>query len=392
MMVENPQRLIRLELDLWYRGDEDFREASLGYAEDIMEDVGGRVLDFVTIPEIKYQAALVELSGAQALRLRSLEGPLATADRVMRVRPQSLYRSEPYEAGDVLTTDRQPLTAPDNRPPVAALLDGYPVENHMLLRNRLRVSEVDVRAIDVPVGRRKHGTSMASLIVHGDLGDDTTPIERTLQVVPVLGAPQDLAEECTPQDKLPLGLVYRAVLAMVEGLDGEAAAARNVVIINHSICDREAPFAQRASYWAKLLDHLSHEYRLLFVVSAGNSNEPFLIDTYADVADFEAADPVERQVALLRAIEQRKGKRIILSPAETMNGLTIGAVHGDSSAGTPPGLVDPFDTVSGVTNITSSWGLGINRAMKPDLIELGGRQLARSGGGPRSCVKLGGRT
>jgi hypothetical protein len=168
------------------------------------------------------------------------------------------------------------------------------------------------------------------------------------------------------------------VTALMEGIDGKPAQGEGIVVINHSVCDSEAPYAQRPTYWAKLLDYLAHEYRLLFVVSAGNSNEPFAIDAYDEVADFNDADPDERQIAILSSVEKAKGMRAILSPAETMNGLTVGAVHGHDSAGTcPPGLIEPYDPVSGVTNLASSLGLGINRAIKPDLIEIGGRQIIR---------------
>ncbi|WP_189637156.1 MULTISPECIES: S8 family serine peptidase [unclassified Rhizobium] len=378
MMRKFPDRPIRLELDLWFRSDPDLREAAAGYVSELMTLVEGSVLDFVTIPAIQYQAALVELPNQQALLLGSLEGPLSTADRVMRVRPQSLYTSESGDAAKQNLNVRAVPPTPDERPPVVALLDGYPVENHALLRNRLRVSEVDVHAVDVPVVRRRHGTAMASLILHGDLGDGVPPIDRVLQVVPILGAPQNLAEECTPPGKLPIGMVYRAVMALVEGLDGTAPQAESVVVINHSICDTEAPFSQRASYWAKLLDHLSHRYRLLFIVSAGNSLEPFAVNAYVDCHTFETADTVERQIALLSALDKSKASRVMLSPAEAINALTVGAVHGDSSTGVPAGVIDPFDTVSGVTNLASSIGLGLNRAIKPEIVEQGGRQMARS--------------
>ncbi|MEJ8476431.1 S8 family serine peptidase [Roseibium algae] len=378
MMLKFPDRPTRLELDLWFLGDLSLREAARKYVSELMLLVEGSVLDFVTIPEIKYQAALVELPNEQARLLGSLQGPLSTADRVMRVRPQSMYSSEAENTEFFVSDDRAPLTSPDSRAPVVALLDGYPLENHFLLANRLRVNEVDVHALDVPVVRRRHGTTMASLIVHGDLGDNTVPIDRQLQVVPILGAPQNLSEECTPLDKLPIGLVHRAVMSLVAGLDGGKPVAEDVVVINHSICDSEGPFGQRASYWAKLLDYLSHRFRLLFIVSAGNSKEPFTVGAYADCNSFETADPIERQIELLSALNQSKGGRIILNPAETLNGLTIGAVHGDSSTGVPVGCVDPFDTISEVTNLASSIGLGLNRAIKPDIVERGGRQLVNS--------------
>lgn len=378
MMREHPDAPVKVELDLWYRSDPDLRAQAGTYLEALMKEVGGRILDFETIEPIHYQAALVEISGAEAMRLRQIEGPIANADRVMKVRPQSLYRPDGEDLeeeglkGSGAADDADPA-----RPAVAALLDGYPVENHALLSGRLDVQEVDIAATTVPVARRKHGTAMASLIVHGDLGDPQGVIDRPLVVVPILAAPQDLNTECTPLDKLPMAMVYRAVIALMEGIDGKPAQGEGIVVINHSVCDSEAPYAQRPTYWAKLLDWLAHEYRLLFVVSAGNTNERFAIDDYDEIDDFVDADPVERQIAILSSVEKAKGKRSILSPAETMNGLTVGAVHADSAGACPPGMIEPYDPISGVTNLASSLGLGINRSIKPDLIERGGRQLIR---------------
>lgn len=378
MVRDQPERPIRLELDLWFRSEPDLRANAQVYISALMDVLEGRVLDFATIEPIHYQAALVEIPVRQAQLLQSLEGPLASADRVMKIRPQSLYKADGAIEGDGPVTEVAAGTFTSDRPAIAALLDGYPVGEHVLLSGRLDVQEVDVPAEQVPVARRKHGTSMASLIVHGDLGHEPGPIDRPLKVVPVLAAPQGLSVECTPPNKLPLNLVYRAVKALIEGIDGNEPQGEHVVVINHSICDGEAPFAQRPSYWAKLLDYLSHEYRLLFVVSAGNSNDPFDVHDYSDTATFVAADPIERQISLLKSVERAKGRRIILSPAESMNSLSVGAVHEDGSGATPAGTVEPYDQISGVTNLSSSVGLGINRAIKPDFVEAGGRQLVRT--------------
>lgn len=378
MIREHPNHPIRLELDLWFRVEPDLRAKARGYVTELLEVLGGKLLDFATIEQIHYQAALIEIPIAQAQILRSFEGPLAAADRVMRVRPQSFYRVDGEVRDNGPVAEATAGTVTGDKPAVAALLDGYPVNNHVLLSGRLDIQEVDVTAMEVPVARRKHGTSMASLIVHGDLGLALRPIERPLKVVPILAAPQNLNIECTPPGKLPIAMVFRAVIALMEGIDGAPPQGDGIVVINHSICDCEAPFAQRPSYWAKLLDYLSHTYRLLFVVSAGNSNEPFPVDTYLDSAAFVAADPIERQVALLRCVEKAKGGRTILSPAESMNSLTIGAVHGDASGDCPDGLIEPYDPESGVSNLTSCVGLGINRAIKPDMVETGGRQLVRT--------------
>ena len=377
MLERQPDRPIRLELDLWYRGNDALRRDAEAYVVGLMDAVGGRVLDFATIEAISYQAALVELPVAQAVMLGALDGPLANADPVMRVRPQSMFDAAPAEPpSEELPYEVQEAT-PDPRPPVVALLDGYPIANHALLRNRVRVHEVDVSATEVPVERRFHGTAMASLLLHGDVAHCAAPLDRTILAVPILAAPQGMADECTPPDKLPIAMVHRAVMAIVEGLDGEDPAGERVVVINHSICDQEAPFTRRPSHWAKLLDHLAHAYKLLFVVSAGNTNEVFNVRPFGSCQEFQAATPAEREVALLASVERAKGARSILSPAESLNALTVGAVHADGSAACPPGSTDPFSPL-GFVNLGTTTGLGVNRAIKPDLVEDGGRQLVRT--------------
>jgi hypothetical protein len=125
------------------------------------------------------------------------------------------------------------------------------------------------------------------------------------------------------------------------------------------------------------LDYLAYRHCLLFIVSAGNTPDPFPLDTYSDCGEFLNADPIARQIVLLRSLERSKGTRTILSPAEAVNVLTVGAMHLDGSGDCPPGHVEPFAQI-GVTNLCSRTGLGINRAIKPDLIEAGGRQIAGS--------------
>ncbi|MBP2513777.1 S8 family peptidase [Sphingomonas sp. PvP018] len=377
MLERHPERPVRLELDLWFREDATLRAEAKTYVEALMSSVGGRVLDFATIDAIRYQAALVELPGVQARTLAGLDGPLAEANKVMRVRPQSLYQADGRDPSAETSPASQGPLPQDDRPAIAALLDGYPVENHDLLAGRMTVREVEVGGTSVPVARRFHGTAMASLIVHGDLEENEAPIERMLVAIPILAAPQNMSHECTPPDKLPIAVVHRAILSLVEARKHADDAARRVVIVNHSVCDGEAPFARRPSFWAKLLDHMAHEHRLLFVISAGNSHETFELDAYTSSQEFASALPVERQVVLLRSLEASKGTRLILSPAESMNALTVGAIHADGSSGCPTGHDDPYAAI-GVTNLASSVGLGINRAIKPDLVENGGRQLVRT--------------
>ena len=374
-IAADPDRPVKLILDLWFREDEAARASAQGALHELVAALGGQVLDFQTIAPIEYQAALISIPPTAAEAVARIEGPLSVAKPLQSIRPQSLYRVDPMVAAVTQEINRDVPGSIDPRRPIAALLDGYPVQNHDLLRNRIDIDEVDVPANAAPVSRRYHGTAMASLILHGDLGYDEPSLSRALKVIPILAAPQDVHGETTPGDKLALALVYRAVIAMKDGFDGGEPLAPDVVLINHSVCDLEAPFAGAPSAWAKLIDYLSHTYRLLFIISAGNIRTPVHIASFPDRNAFLAAAPSTQQVAILLALQEVKGNRGIFSPAEAANAISVGAIHADSAGDCPPGHVDPLPPL-GMTNLCSAVGLGIGRAVKPDLVEEGGRQLA----------------
>lgn len=379
MFEVRPNAPVRIELDLWFRDNKELRQHALVHVEALMEAVGGSVIDFVTIPDISYQAALVELSAREAERLRNLQGPIAVADQVMSVRPQSIARAEwvnrPPSSSFPARAQFQP-----SKSGCVAILDGYPIQNHRLLAGHVDVEEVDIRGVDVPVARRRHGTAMASLVVHGDLSVNDRPLGHLVKVVPILAAPQNLHEERTPQDKLPIGLVYRAIEALKVGLAGGEPQGRDVLIVNHSICDVENQYAGRPTPWARLLDHLAFKYNLLFVVSAGNSRRAIPFAEYDSKQEYLAATDEQRQIALLKSAERSKGGRCILSPAESVNSICTASAHLDDSGAFDSSHIDPFAAI-GVANISSSFGLGIGRSVKPDLIESGGRQALRFGEG-----------
>jgi hypothetical protein len=85
--------------------------------------------------------------------------------------------------------------------------------------------------------------------------------------VPVLGA-----GDAFPDDRLIVDVIYSAVLAMRSGTE---PSAPDVLIVNVSLGNRRRPFQGNLSPWARLLDRLSYQFGILFVVSAGNNIEPF---------------------------------------------------------------------------------------------------------------------
>ena len=138
---------------------------------------------------VGYEGALIDLPAGEIARLAEREEvDLVVCDDIMFLRPQSLAdvpapgdETEPEAA----TADEQPTELP----PVAALFDGVPVQNHVLLDGRLEMDDPDgLEAMSV-VAERYHGTAMASLILHGDRNVASEVLSRRLHMRPVLYAP-----------------------------------------------------------------------------------------------------------------------------------------------------------------------------------------------------------
>jgi hypothetical protein len=215
------------------------------------------------------------------------------------------------------------------------LLDGLPMAQHGKLSDRLVIDDPDdFEARYGAAGEQRHGTAMASLILHGDLNDPNPlpPLQRQLYVRPVM-YPQPVGfdgnGELMPPDQLGIDLIWRAFLRMYEGEGGEEPTAPTVRIVNLSLGDAKRRFFGLMSPWARLIDHLSWRYGILILVSAGNIPERIPLDGVAAWVDFEGAAVEERQSMMLSALLQQRAGRKLLSPSESINSLTIGAAHDD---------------------------------------------------------------
>lgn len=385
LLRSDPDRMVTIELDFWYRSEKQRRDSAIVTLQLLLDEAGGELLDLVEIPEIRYQGALVSVPAEVARKLAEKDGSLARFDEVMTIRPQSEY-APPDRELVAQAAKAFPAIEP-NGACIAALLDGYPIIGHAALAGRLHVHEVDVAAAEVPAAIREHGTAMASLVLNGDLlAQGEPPLTRPLAVVPVLTNSVIHGREATPHGKLAIGVIYRSILSLLAAGKHNPALA-NITIINHSLCDTNSPFVRRPSPWATLLDYFSHHHRLLFIVSAGNILQSFPVGEYSDLADFQAADPAQREAALLNAIERAKAGRGILSPAESINSLTVGALHGEGSANAPAYAIDPYPNLA-MTNLASAVGFGVNRSVKPDLVEHGGRFAANCSNHPDGYIEI----
>jgi hypothetical protein len=178
----------RVEIELWYRRDPRARDTSEAKIRQIIDAAGGRVNDSAHISQIAYHALLAELPVQQVERVvrdgaEAIE--LLDANEIMFV--------SPYTPMTVSTPPTEPLQrvgllrrGPTSGLPRVALLDGLPFVNHDLLAGRLSVDDPDGLGQNYAVTSRHHGTAMASLIIHGDLSNQSTVMVRPLYVRPIM--------------------------------------------------------------------------------------------------------------------------------------------------------------------------------------------------------------
>lgn len=363
---------IPLQVELWFRRSEAARRAAQARVSALIVSAGGTIKADRVLEEIGYHGLLADLPVAAVEVIgRMQDAELVQAQEVMFYRPcgqgaePTRASSEPVRA----TPQAAPMPSGD---PVIAMLDGLPIENHELLAGRISVDDPDDWSPTYAIADRQHGTQIASLIVRGDLGEQGPPLGTPLLVRPVTRTAPNIIGESIPEDQLTVDLIHRAVVRLLDPQDGIAQSVR---VINVSLGDRYYPFHGTLSPWARLLDWLASKYGVLFVVSAGNDPRDFEIGI--SPAEARSATSAELRPHVLTALANDARHRAVLSPAESVNALTVGAAYSDVSGLRPPAdglevLDDPM-----LPAPFSRLGLGYRRGIKPDVLVAGGRPWYR---------------
>jgi hypothetical protein len=365
---------VPIHLELFYRDNPERRASAEEQVRRLVAEAQGTVLQSAVRPEIGYHALAASLPrppldelarGPELADLSSVA--LLQAPDLLFVRPGGQSVGTTLEDG--LPADVRTTANPPTAPPLLAILDGLPASNHPRLTGRLEVFDPDDFASEptYTTERRRHGTMVASAAVWGDLAAGLAPTDRRVLVRPVLKPDMQTRDsvESIPWDVLPTDLTIRAVREIV-------AATPTVRIFNLSLGDPLAQFDTIPTGWARALDWLSYEHRVLFVVSAGNHLGPLPLEE----AQLKATSGEDRDRLTAAALASLSPQRRLLSPAESINSLTVGALHEDA-AGDSYGMgyrVDPWDS-PGRPSPVSAHGRGVRRSIKPDLAVAGGRQL-----------------
>ena len=365
---------VKCELELFYHSNTNKQNSSEQKVKQEIEDMQGTFISRAVIPEIKYHAILASLPRAsvEAIISGNRNISIVNSDGIMYIRT---FGQNVYVPKDNAFESSIEMSSTDNiiDESIIALFDGLPQENHPYLTGRLNIDDPDGYTAQYVVPARKHGTSMASIIIHGDLSNSKRALLRKLYVRPIMKAKSwvnnDWIEE-TPDDVLLVDKIHVAVRRLFE--DDAGKVAPTIRIINLSIGNEYRQFDRLMSPLARLLDWLSYKYRILFVVSAGN--HPNNIDLDVAFTDFYQKNLGERDKLLVEYINETSRLRRLLSPAESISALTVGALFEDSADFTEnTNFILPCS--DGMLSPISALGMGMNKAIKPDIVYGGGRKF-----------------
>ena len=368
--------VVPFEIELFYRKDNNKRRKASGNIEAVIKELGGNVLQNCVIEGIQYHSLLVSLPkkviGDLVNKYEDIR--LAKIDDVMFFRPVSQAMETNYT--DTINCDvEENAEEISSESPILALFDGMPIQNHKLLRNRLLVDDPDEYEKGYLEKYRCHGTAMASLMIYGDLNAIHERHKRKIYVRPVLKPYEDFwggSQEKVPDDVIFVDVIHRAVKRVFEGQNGESAVSPEIKVINMSIGDPVRQLTTIMSPLARLLDWLSFKYQVLFIVSAGNQNRDGL-DLDIKFDEFKKLSLKEREALIFNYIKENNRNLRVLSPAESINALTVGAVYQDESEFIENNL-QIMAVEEGLPSPISSFGLGYNNMIKPDIFYFGGKK------------------
>jgi len=373
---DNP---VPFEIELFYRDSLEKRKIGMQSVSHEVKKLGGKIIQECSIAAIVYHSLLVELPRNSIENLvnnyENIE--LAQVDDIMFFRPtcQSVFIAD---AKTEKMDDISPIISEVTNPPVVAVLDGMPLQNHQLLQNKIIVDDPDDYANGYEGKHRLHGTAMTSLVIYGDLNRNDSPINSPVYVRPIL-KPKEISfehfEEYVPSDKLFIDVLHRAVLRIASSEGGNMPVAPSVKVINLSVGDPIRQLATTMSPVARLLDYLAYKYKLLFIISAGNHPE-IIAQLSTNFSKMKKTTFEQRNKVFFNAITDSQRNMRVLSPAESINSLTIGAMYDDFCT-TPESDHFIYAIEKGMPSPISSFGKGYRSMITPDLYYYGGRKFVR---------------
>ena len=353
----DPIRIYTLDIELWHPGLAELARQRMAELEVLVNEnrrERERLSDRF-VGEL-LAVARVSVSGTKLDRL--LEASIIAEAELPE---QPVF--DAASAAQVTPRDFPAPPAPPDDGPRVCILDSGIVSNHPLLAANVGGEEAVLTATDNPTDAHGHGTHVGGLAVFGDIracyadGRFSSPIR--------LFSARVLNDQNRFDDDR---LIHNQMEAAIERFLREPYNCR---VFNLSLGSSDVVLNgtnRRQSLWAEALDTLARKHKVLLVVSAGNNNE-----IYAN----NAADAERILQDYPRYLFD--GQAGLSDPATAAIALTVGSLSQYAAPAIRVGA-DAGDFVRGVSGIDepspfTRTGLGINGAIKPDLVHYGGNLL-----------------
>lgn len=373
---------LRFEVEVFYTQNASTLDKRLKALKRRISEADGIIIGSpCIIHEIRYCGVLVEVRGSCIGDLLDQKTLKISGDGILAFRMMGQAKHEFTRDSDSTSTysdEEIAITRESNGPflsPTILVLDGYPLENHILLKDRLIIDDADdINEINYPLEERVHGTEVSSLILHGLIGHSST-LRQKIKLVPVNRIIKDQFGEYEgiPDTQLTVDYFHQI---LKKQLADESGSWRNsgIILVNVSqgIPGREYPNAH--SPLARLFDWISYKANVLFLISSGNYD-----------SDLKPADhnlPLSKDAAkifLSSHFTTELSKKRVMSPGESVNALTIGALNWNGIEKTNKNL--QIDYVQNhfllpeiFPSVISRCGYGYGKSIKPDVLYPGGKK------------------
>ncbi|NNJ25660.1 S8 family peptidase [Alienimonas chondri] len=348
-----PDALYVVDVELWHRGTDELARAAV---EELRQLVNDDTRDGESVHDYFVGSSLC--LARLAVRGNKLNA-LLSLDVVAEVEVPPRPSFDPRMA---FRTTKRDFDAPPPPPPdgpSVCVVDSGVTSNHPLLAPYVGGATSVRSGDDAPADENGHGTAVAGVAVYGSVRDgyEKGAFGSAIRVfsAKVLNAANEFDDE-----KLIISQMREAIEAFV----GSPYSCR---VFNMSFGSPAAWLRDndRQSLWAEQLDILARELDVVIVVSAGNQS----LGQATNAADAERV--LTTYPGLL--FEPECG---LCEPATAAIAVTVGGVAEHSVQSVALGRKDKDIQIAvaavGEPTPTSRVGLGLNAAVKPEFVGVGG--------------------
>lgn len=338
---------IVVDAELWYPGSRDKCEELVSGLRPVIGQINGQLLDAYMGTSLLI--VRVQMPGAALDRLLEL-------DPVYKVEAPPKPQFSPSSVRDISIASFPDVAAPASDASGVCIIDSGLAIGHPLIAPAVGETIAVPSSLGTSADVHGHGTMVAGIALYGDV-EECVAARCFVPYLQVFSA--RVTNEAGNFDDTQL-----VETQMREAID---YFHRNYGcrVFNVSLGDRLRPFpGDRVSAWAATLDELARRLNVVIVVSAGNY---FYVPK--DTAPRET--PLTEYPQYLFQSDAR-----ILSPAEAVNVLTVGALaRNGAPLASERYSTDPSYQVLGHAFEPSPFtcsGPGVEEGIKPDLCDIGG--------------------